>query len=72
MPDSEDTLDIVQQVLRGMLVSLAVSQRADMQLCSSSLKAFAEDGNLDPMAKVMLNDLARGMDLLSQTMPKPQ
>ncbi len=70
MADSEDTLDTVQQVLRGVVVSLALSAKVDLPQCAASLKSFASDGNLDPMAQVMLNDLARGLELIGQAMPK--
>lgn len=70
MADSEDTLDTVQQVLRGVVVSLALSAKVDLPQCAASLRSFAEDGNLDPMASVMLNDLARGLELIGQAMPK--
>jgi hypothetical protein len=70
MADSDDTLDTVQQVLRGVVVSLALSAKVDLPQCAASLKSFAADGNLDPMAQVMLNDLAHGLELIGQAMPK--
>lgn len=72
MAESEDTLDVVQQVLRGLTVSLALSAKVDLQQCAASLNSFAEDDNLDPMAKVMLNDLARGLELIGQAMASQQ
>lgn len=66
MSEKLETLNIVQQVLRGVVVSLAVSQRIDMPRCASSLQAFAAGKDLDPMAVQMLLDLAQGLDMIGK------
>jgi hypothetical protein len=59
-------LDTVQQVLRGMTVSIAAAGRMDMAELATLLQGFATSpATLDPLARRMLLDLASGLDLLA-------
>jgi hypothetical protein len=66
MKNSPDlaTLEIVQQVLRGVVVALIAEHKGDMALTASVLQAFASESKVDPMAKTILLDLATGLDTL--------
>lgn len=60
------TLNVVQEVLRGITVSLATAARVDLAELSGLLQSFAEDTpGLDPLTRVMVRDLAVGPALLT-------
>lgn len=63
-------LDIVQQVLRGLLVSIVATRREDAALIASSLQAFASNPQLESEARVMLSDLALGLDMIASANSK--
>lgn len=58
--ESIQVLNITQQVLRGMLISLAAGNKSNLGDIGNALEAFAANDALDPMAKQMLADLASG------------
>lgn len=58
------TLNVVQQVLRGVVVALVAEHKGDMALTASLLQGFAAQDGIDPVAKTMLTDLAGGLDVL--------
>ncbi|WP_315383295.1 hypothetical protein [Microvirgula aerodenitrificans] len=60
------TLDQVQQVLRGLVVSLIGTQQLDATKLSTHLQAFASAPDLDPSAQKMLLDLAEGAAMLGK------
>ena len=63
-----ETLEVVQQVLRGALLSIAAANRADLVQCASLMQAFAGDHtSLDPRAKTMLLDLSEGLVQIGRT-----
>lgn len=55
-----ETLNVTQQVLRHLMLSLAGACQADLCKLGTLLEAGASNGNLDPMASQMLADLAAG------------
>lgn len=65
-PVSMETLNVVQQVLKGALLSIAASVRADPGQVATHLQSFAQNTpGLDSRAVAMLADLAAGFDALS-------
>jgi len=65
-----ETLNAMQQVLRGLTVSLAAASRADLGELATLLQAFAAAHPVEPVAKAMLLDLADGMQALSGQRPQ--
>ena len=64
------TLNIVQEVLRGVVIAagaLAPERTAEM---TSTLAAFANRPDADPVASQMLLDLAEGLGMLSKARQK--
>lgn len=55
-----ETLNIVQQVLRHLMLALAAGNKASLNDIGTVLEAAAANGALDPMARKMLADLAAG------------
>lgn len=55
-----DLLNIVQQVLRQLMLALAAGNKANLGDIGAVLEAAAAQGTLDPMARQMLADLAAG------------
>jgi hypothetical protein len=61
MKDSDiEVLNIVQQVLRHLMLALAAGHTADLGKIGAVLEAGATSGTLEPMARRMLADLAAG------------
>lgn len=61
MKNSEkELLNIVQQVLRNLMLALAAGNKADLGDIGAVLEASAANRALDPMARQMLADLAAG------------
>lgn len=56
----------IQEVFRGIVVSIAGASNADMGKLAGLLNDFADTPNLSPEAKMMLRDLAKGPAVLSQ------
>jgi hypothetical protein len=59
-----ETLNVTQQVLRGITVSLAAACKADLGDLGAALEAFASSHALEPEARQMLLDLAVGATAL--------
>lgn len=62
-----EVLNIVQQVLRHFMLSLAAGAKADLGDIGRVLEAGAAIDTLDPMARQMLADLASGAIALHAT-----
>ena len=56
-----EVLNIVQQVLRHFMLSLAAGSKANLGDVGAVLEAGAAVDTLDPMARQMLADLAAGV-----------
>ena len=62
-----ETLNVVQQALRGLGLSIAAAARADLVQCATLLQAHATGvPDLHPLARAMLLDLAEGFDTLGR------
>ena len=68
-PDAA-TLNIVQEVLRGMMLSLATAARADLGTLAYALESFTTQEGLEDISRTMLRDLAAGAHLLSTQRPQ--
>ena len=55
-----EVLNIVQQVLRQFMLSLAAGNKANLGDIGNVLEASAAIETLEPMARQMLSDLAAG------------
>ena len=55
-----ETLNIVQQVLKHLLLAIATSSEADIGKVGTFLEAASANERLDPAAREMLADLAAG------------
>lgn len=62
--EQNETLNIVQQVLRFTLIALAAGSRADLALIGGLLEEAAANPELMPEARQMLADLAAGATTL--------
>lgn len=60
------TLTVVQEVLRGVLVSLAKTNAIDAEKVARAIQSFVADPGLEPTSEVMLLDLAGGMEILGK------
>lgn len=58
--ESLEVLNIVQQVLRQLMLAIAAGNKANLGDIGLVLEAAAAQGTLDPMARQMLADLAAG------------
>jgi len=62
-----ETLNVVQQALRGLALSVAAAARADLVQCATLLQAHASSvPDLHPMARAMLLDLSEGFDTMGR------
>ena len=62
-----ETLNVVQQALRGLGLSIAAAARADLVQCATLLQTHATGvPDLHPLARAMLLDLAEGFDTLGR------
>lgn len=59
------TLNVTQQVLRGLVMSLLALNRAEIARVADALQAFAHAPGIEPTAANMLKDLAGGVSALS-------
>jgi hypothetical protein len=63
---SMETLNVVQQVLKGALLAIAAASRCDPAEVATFLQGFAQRSPpLDSRAVAMLSDLAAGFEALS-------
>lgn len=59
-----EVLNIVQEVLRGAIIALAVANKSNLGDLSRALHAAAANGALDPASAHMLADLAMGAHVM--------
>lgn len=59
--DQLEVLNIVQQTLKGVLLSIAASNPAQKVALATNLQAFAQHPGLDPISRKMVSDLALGL-----------
>lgn len=62
--DAQESIQTVQQVLRGVVFALAMETHADMSRLASAIAAFGEHQNISATARAMLLDLARGLAMV--------
>jgi hypothetical protein len=65
-----ETLNVMQQVLKCITVSLAMHHKEDMPKLASAIQAWASTPTLDSHAKAMLFDIAQGLDMLGSAQMK--
>jgi len=66
-PVNMETLNVVQQVLKGALLSIALASRVDLLECATLMQSHAMDApNLDSRTRAMMLDLAEGFDTLGR------
>ncbi len=65
--ESMEVLNIVQQVLRHLLISLAAGNKTNLGNIGALLEVSATNTALEPMARQMLADLAAGAVALHLT-----
>ncbi|WP_130106985.1 hypothetical protein [Iodobacter fluviatilis] len=70
--DQLDQLNTTQEVLRGLMQSLAIASGVNTLDLARLLKASAQHTGLSPMAQQMLQDLACGAETLPQTKSRPE
>jgi hypothetical protein len=63
--DKLDVLNVIQAVLRGIVICLAMHRKEDMWKLSAALAAFASNPNLDKRAEAMLIDIAQGVGVIA-------
>lgn len=68
--DKAEVLQITQEVLRGLMISLAGASKADMNVLSELLIEAAKASNLAPHSRIMLEDLAQGPALIAKANAK--
>lgn len=66
MSEKLETLNVVQQVLKGVVLSLAAAQRVDPSELSTLLTDASRLPNFDPLAQQMLVDLAQGLAVIAK------
>ena len=68
----KQTLNTIQQVLRGVVVCLAATNRVNMVELATLLQAFSVNHDLDEEARLMLLDLSAGLDILGTAVGNKQ
>ena len=66
MEQSDEVLNIVQEVLRGLMVGLIAGTGADPARLASGIKVFATNPQIDNTSRLMLLDLAEGAGMLAK------
>lgn len=59
-----DTVNLVQEVLRGVLISMCAINPAGLPAVARGLRASASRPGASPMAARMLADLATGLEMI--------
>jgi hypothetical protein len=59
------TLNITQQVLRGLTLGLLAMHPEQAARVGAAIQAFAGGPGIEPMAAQMLRDLASGVDVIA-------
>lgn len=62
---SDMTLNITQQVLRTITLGIATAAKADLGVLAGFLQESSKNEHLHPQAKLMLDDLASGMQKMA-------
>ena len=63
--DQAELLNIIQQVLRGVVTAAGALHPERIAELSTTLAAFANNQDIDPTARAMLHDLAQGPGMLA-------
>lgn len=63
--DQAELLNIIQQVLRGVVTAAGALHPDQIGQMSSTLAAFASHPDIDPKARAMLQDLAQGPGMIA-------
>lgn len=64
--DQIDTINIVQEVLRGIMLAITTQPGVDIQKLAITLQAASANENTSPLARNMLANLAEWPDELSK------
>ena len=64
--DQAELLNIIQQVLRGVVTAAGALHPDRTAELSATLAAFASNPDIDPTARAMLDDLAQGPGMLAR------
>jgi hypothetical protein len=67
-----ETLNVVQEVLRGFVVVLTAEHVERLPQIARGLQAFADEKAKDQRARAMLRDLAEGLEILSSGVRRKQ
>lgn len=60
-----EVLNVMQQVLRHVLISVAASDPTKTAALGAMLSAAATNPQIEPQSRMMLLDLAEGMNVIS-------
>lgn len=63
--EQAELLNIIQQVLRGVVTAAGALNPDRTAELSATLAAFASNSDIDPTARAMLQDLAQGPGMLA-------
>ena len=63
--DQLEVLNVMQQVLRHVLISIAATDPTKTEVLANALSAAATNVRIEPQSRVMLLDLADGMNMIS-------
>lgn len=63
--DQMEVLNVMQQVLRHVLISVAASDPSKTEVIATMLSAAATNSRIEPQSRVMLLDLAEGMNVIA-------
>ncbi|TXH38840.1 MAG: hypothetical protein E6Q94_01705 [Burkholderiaceae bacterium] len=64
--DQAEVLNIVQEVLRGVVIATGALNPDRIAEMSATLAAFAGQQDMDPRSQAMLQDLAQGPAMLAK------
>jgi hypothetical protein len=67
---NEEMLNIIQEVLRGIVIGMVALDPKKLPDVAQLLRACAAREEIDPVARHMLEDLAKGLELLGSTVQK--
>ena len=63
--DQMEVLNVIQQVLRHVLISVAATDPTKTAALGAMLSAAATNSQIEPQSRLMLLDLAEGMNVIS-------
>jgi len=67
---NEEMLNIIQEVLRGIVIGMVALDPRKLPDVAQLLRACAAREEIDPVSRHMLDDLAKGLELLGSTVKK--